>query len=272
MTHGLDATVTARAAAAAAGVEIRLLHAAADMQEVAALIAAVWGREPERPPMDPGLLVALAHSGNYVSGGYVDGVLVGASAGWFHSPARASLHSHITGILPAVAGRGVGRALKLHQRAWALERGLATITWTFDPLVARNSYINLALLGVDVVEYLPDLYGPMADALNAGHASDRLLVSWDLVSARARTQEVPAGARPALVVTEGVPSVTGSAAVPPAWTVAVPSDIEELRRRDPDLAAAWRQAQRAVLAGLLADGWMVSGFDRAAGFVLTGRR
>ncbi|MDQ7992592.1 MAG: GNAT family N-acetyltransferase [Propionicimonas sp.] len=264
-----EAAAGARAAATAAGVEIRLLHGAEEMAAAAAAMAAVWGRETDRPPMDPGLLVALGHSGNYVSGAFAGARLVGTCAGWFHPPAQRSLHSHIAGILPEVAGRGIGRALKLHQRAWGLEHGVRTITWTFDPLVARNAYINLTLLGADLVEYLPDLYGPMTDGLNAGQASDRLLVSWDLAAATPRSDDPPRGAPAALVLADGRPlPALDALARARECTVAVPSDIEALRRTDPGLATAWRTAQRAVFTGLLASGWSVTGFSRVAGFRL----
>ena len=99
--------------------------------------------------MQPALLRALGHGGNYLVGAYrVDtGELVGASVAFFTEPLGAAMHSHITGVLAGTAGRGVGAALKWHQRQWALERGLTRITWTFDPLIARNSYFNLTRLG-----------------------------------------------------------------------------------------------------------------------------
>ena len=45
----------------------------------------------------------------------------------------------------------------------------------FDPLVRRNARLNLVRLGADVTDYLPDFYGAMDDAVNAGDRSDRLL-------------------------------------------------------------------------------------------------
>lgn len=264
-----QAVASADAAAGAAGVVIRLLHEADEMRDASAQMAAVWGTDPDRSPMNTGLLVALAHSGNYVSGAFDEGRLVGTCAGWFHPPAQRSLHSHIAGILPEAAGRGIGRALKFHQRAWALERGLRTITWTVDPLVARNAYINLSLLGVDLLEYLPDLYGPMTDGLNIGQASDRMLVSWDLEADGPRPAHPGPGAVRAVRVTDGLPQpALDRVGTATECTVAVPADVESLRRTDPELATAWRLAQREVFTSLLAAGWSVAGFSRADGFQL----
>ena len=78
--------------------------------------------------------------------------------------------------------RGIGRALKAHQREWAFAREVGTITWTFDPLIARNAHFNLAVLGARVTDYLVDHYGDMGDAINSGDESDRLHVAWHLAS------------------------------------------------------------------------------------------
>src|SRR6185312_17408828 len=89
---------------------------------------------------------------------------------------------HIAGVTRAGAGRHIGYALKLHQRAWALDRGLDTVTWTFDPLVRRNAYFNTVKLAARPVEYLVNFYGEMTDEINVGQGSDRLLVEWPLLA------------------------------------------------------------------------------------------
>src|SRR5215213_7578305 len=124
--------------------------------------------------------LAVAHAGNYVAGAFSGTRLVGASAGFFTAPPDPELHSHITGVAPGGQHHGIGFALKVHQRAWALARGVRVVAWTFDPLVARNAWFNLAKLGARPTAYLEDFYGPMTDAINAGMASDRLLLAWAL--------------------------------------------------------------------------------------------
>src|SRR6266542_3171738 len=107
-----------------------------------------------------------ADSDNYVAGAMRDRRMVGASVGFLHPAGGVfGLHSHITGVRAAARGRGAGFALKQHQRAWALARDLPVVTWTFDPLVRRNAFLNLVKLGAEVVEYLPDFYGPMGDGI-----------------------------------------------------------------------------------------------------------
>ena len=140
----------AAAAAAGAGVQVRPLETLEQMTAACVVFDRVWDIGPDEvSEVQPALLRALGHGGNYLFGAYrVDtGELVGASVAFFTEPLGAAMHSHITGVLPGTAGRGVGAALKWHQRQWALERGLSRITWTYDPLIARNSYFNLTRLG-----------------------------------------------------------------------------------------------------------------------------
>ena len=57
--------------------------------------------------------------------------------------------------------------MKLHQREWASRHDIEWIVWTFDPLVRRNAWFNIEVLGVHVTEYLVNFYGAMTDAINA---------------------------------------------------------------------------------------------------------
>src|SRR4029453_1726815 len=74
----------------------------------------------------------------------------------------------------------VGYALKLAQRAQALDQGIAEIRWTFDPLVARHGYLNLSKLGALADRFDRNHYGAMVDEVNAGERSDRFTIRWDL--------------------------------------------------------------------------------------------
>lgn len=220
------------------GIRIRDLDTVADVFTASAVLADVWGGD--RSGMPPNLLRALAHSGNYAVGLWDDERMIGASVAFFAAPAARSMHSHITGILPAHQGHGLGRALKEHQREWALARGVGHITWTFDPLVARNAHFNLAVLGARVTDFLVDHYGPMDDGVNRGDESDRIMVSWALAA----------------------PGIGAPAEERIVATVAVPDDIAAIRARSVTDAAAWRRRVRDELLAGLADGLAIGGFDR----------
>ncbi|MCR2762973.1 GNAT family N-acetyltransferase [Microbacterium sp. zg.B48] len=222
---------------------IRPLETIAQIQEAAEVLRRVWAGE--RDAMPGNLVRALEHSGNYVVGLYDGERMVGASIAFFAAPAARSMHSHITGVLPGLQSRGLGRVLKQHQRQWALDRGVGHITWTFDPLVARNAHFNLRVLGARVSEYLVDHYGPMDDEVNRGDETDRLLVSWALAA-------------------PPVPTPPDEHVVA---TVAVPRDIETLRRESATDAAAWRVRVREGCLSRLAAGLVVGGFDDERGYL-----
>jgi predicted GNAT superfamily acetyltransferase len=275
----LDRAVQAADAAAQTGrVSVRELTDLADLEQVVALYARIWGRDAN-PPMTLELLRAFAKAGNYVGGAFDGRRLVGACVGFFHAPAEDALHSHIAGVAPEAAGRSVGFALKLHQRAWALLRGVGEIAWTFDPLVSRNAYFNLVKLAAQPVEYLPNFYGPMADSINGLDDSDRLLVRWRLrdpavvaacaghATADVLADELAAGAGVALGVSETGRPVPGRLDAATSL-VAVPRDIGLLRLSDPALAVQWRAAVREVLSALVGDGARVTGFDRDGWYVV----
>ncbi|MFI6512581.1 GNAT family N-acetyltransferase [Streptosporangium sp. NPDC050855] len=256
------------------GLTLRELHSIEEFEDAFGLFDAIWRPDPGAAPVSVEMMRALSHAGNYVAGAYLDGRLAGASVGFLAAPAGQVLHSHVTG---ATTGRGIGLALKLHQRAWALERGLDRITWTYDPLVRRNAHFNLVKLGALPEEYLPSFYGVMEDAINAGDESDRVLAVWRLTEphvlaaagGRPHLPRVPADAVVGLGERDGHPVAgrTDAATV----LVTVPGDVEALRRGDPGAAASWRRAVRDVLGGLLAEGARVTGFHDRSCYVLSCR-
>jgi predicted GNAT superfamily acetyltransferase len=225
------------------GIEIRPLETVEQVHDASEVLADVWGGD--RGGMPPNLLRALAHSGNYAVGLYDGERVVGASVAFFAPPAARSMHSHITGVLPEYQSQGLGRVLKQHQRAWAFARDVGHITWTFDPLVARNAHFNLRVLGTRVTEYLVDQYGPMDDGVNRGDETDRVMVTWELAA----------------------PPVPTPAAEDVVASVAVPHDIEALRRENASDAAAWRRRVRDEFLAQLAAGLVVGGFDDERGYL-----
>ncbi len=226
-----------------------------DLREVAQLFLDVWGRATE-PPINSDLLRALSLSGNYIAGSRTEGRLVGGIVGWWgrHRTGELHMHSHILGVLPGSDAKGLGFALKQHQRTWCLDRGIKTIEWTFDPLVRRNASFNLRKLGADAAAYLVDFYGPMQDGINAGDESDRILIRWDLESPKAE-----AAAR-------GVSHEVAKS--PDGQACETPEDIVAIRRTDPAQARRWRHALRETLGTHMMAGGRVRGLTRDGWYVL----
>ncbi len=264
-----------------------------DLREVAELFGRVWGTSGE-PPISSDILRALSHSGNYIAGVRSEGRLIGGIVGWLggHPPRDLHLHSHILGVLPGTEARGLGFALKQHQRLWCLERGVGAVEWTFDPLVRRNAFFNLTKLGAEAARYLVDFYGPMDDGINAGEQSDRILIRWELASenAKAAAQRRPLearideGAARVLVVgrsdepvrQDALPS-TPDPSSPHGGDdidviVQVPDDIVAIRRDRPDLARRWRQEVRVALGDAMSAGYRVTGATRDGWYVLRSGR
>lgn len=248
-----QAIVDAERAAVRSGAVVREMQGGEEEAQVIDLLDYIWGRTKDNPVLPREFLRVLGKTGNYISGAFVDGKLVGASLGLHSSPERLTLHSHISGVTSNMIGKSIGYALKLHQRAWALSRRIDTIEWTYDPLISRNASFNMGKLGAIPVEYLENFYGHMADSINAGDFSDRLLVRWHL-----RSPTVVA------LLSEGTrqPAPRGDS------SVAIPDDIESLRTFDPEEARQWRQRVREQLTDRLDRGDQIIGFERGTGYIL----
>ena len=280
----------ALSAAMRAGVTVDEVHEIDELVELNRVIDAVWHREGDAVAME--MLRALAHSGNCILAARSGTEMVGATVSFrgVHQ-GRPTLHSHITGIVPGSQLRGVGLALKLRQRAWALANGIESVTWTFDPLVARNAHFNLTKLGAEAGEYLVDFYGTLHDDANGDDATDRLLAVWRLASPRVARAlsgltpappvevllregapvvlDIDAGGRPLLA---GLAAWAETAPEPPGRALArIPDDILAVRSRDRRQAYQWRGALRDVMTtlltqglrpvGAIAPGWYVFGPD-----------
>lgn len=263
------------------GADIRLLHTPEEMLHAEALQQAVWpGEAVEIVPAH--VLLTAAHNGGQVVGAFLGSILVGFTWGFLGldgrvSPPRVKLCSHQLGVLPAWRGAGIGRALKRFQRRFCLAQGIDLITWTYDPLLARNAQLNIAGLGAVCDTYLPDLYGPLRDGLNAGLPSDRFQVDWwintprvaERLAAPRRTdglaEWLAAGARLVNPPDRQPPALSINAPATGAILVEIPADLLALKAADPALALRWRLGARAVFAEMFAQGYGVTDFVRDPG-------
>src|ERR671922_784039 len=246
-------------------ITIRELSSLDDSRAAAALLDTIWGA---RAVVTPELLLAMGTHGGLVLGAFRGHVLVGAQMGFVGLvDGRPIVHSHVTGVVSDEQGAGVGIALKLGQRDWCLARDIDVVTWTFDPLIARNARFNLHKLGAVAYRFLRDFYGPMDDQFNEGERTDRLEVRWDLRSARVEAalggSPMEEGAvREARVVLDerGAQPVRDFIGDAGRIAVRVPSDYQALRRSDPSAAEAWRDAVGDALEEALASGFRAIDF------------
>jgi predicted GNAT superfamily acetyltransferase len=258
-----DAAALASEACAKAGIDVRVIDRIEVMREAAETLATIWGTAPGVYPVGADVMRALQHSNAYVAGVYAEDVMVGVSIAWLAGLDEPALHSHITGLVEGHRNKGEGYAVKLHQRAWALEHGIDTIYWTFDPLQRRNCFFNVTKLGARVTKYYEDFYGEMRDSINRGDRSDRLLAKWELSSPRTvralldkpRAGEELEASGDGVQIMVGVDALGAPRLVNESGShVFIPADFPALRAADPEQGLAWRLAVRDAFARQYAAG------------------
>lgn len=253
----------------------------------------VWGYD-DLEVVPAAQMRAALHAGALVAGAFVGRELVGFAYGFPALPHEdglvgPGLHSHMTAVVPEARGLGAGRRLKWFQRRWCVEHGMNWVTWTFDPLQARNARLNLHHLGAAVREYQVDFYGVLGGVLSGDLPTDRFVATWDLEGAAVRRAagrdpfaaafrlEGDGGTAPplpgpgadaawALRRDDGADDPrepTLGLAAEAVWT-AVPRDVNALRRAAPTRALAWAEALRAVALDLVARGYAVDAFEHGA--------
>jgi predicted GNAT superfamily acetyltransferase len=176
-------------------------------------------------------------------------------------------------VLPEHQQKGVGVRLKWAQRDEAMARGVALITWTFDPLQARNANLNLRRLGAVAAEFVPDFYGRTTASLHHGMPTDRLIVRWDLNAPRVRelvsdgdpprTVPTPAGARINDVKWQAGWPVSSEPRMEldqPELILEIPPEWDVLCQAAPRMAADWQSKVGRALQGYLGRGYVAADF------------
>lgn len=268
---------------------IRLLESPEDMAAVEDLQRIIWpGSEVDVVPAH--LLITAVHNGGLVMGAFDKDEMVGFVFGFpglemLPDGPQPKHCSHMMGVHPDWRSSGLGFALKRAQWQMVRRQGLAHITWTYDPLLSTNAYLNIAKLGAVCHTYRRSEYGDMRDGLNAGLPSDRFQVDWWLntrrverrLGKRARgtlnlEQFTKADLQPLYTLhtrTEGLPrppehfsNLSGSLLL-----AEIPSDFMALKEADFSLARDWRFFSREVFETAFAGGYLVTDFifDRVAG-------
>jgi predicted GNAT superfamily acetyltransferase len=266
---------------------IRPLADAEERLACVRLQEATWGNGfTDRVPSS--ILMIAQMTGGVASGAFDGDRLVGFVFGISGVRGDRRVHwSDMLAVLPEYRDRGIGYRLKLHQRDLLLEKEVETVFWTFDPLVARNAYLNLRRLGAISRTYKRDLYGRSDSPLHAGIGTDRLLAEWWIDSAHVLRSL--AGERPlpppheerTLVNPPGPvagphPRPGDGLAAPggPSLEIAIPADIQPLKEDDPALGEAWRGNVRAAFETSFNAGYeavdMLRG-DRLARYILARR-
>lgn len=249
-------------AAAAAGVELRMLADLGDAERILEVMIATWGPHQLLPRE---VIRALQGSGNVPVGAFRDGEMIGYVLGWLGDDPDDGLHvhSHMLAVLPSLREGGVGYALKLAQRAAALEAGARVVRWTFDPMQSKNAHFNVNKLGTTADRFHRHYYGDMTDVLNRGERTDRLEARWELAPVPERRPAVPGAERVILRSDGGRPARVGDPdpAAGGSFRVETVRDYPALRESDRAAATAWRDAVADALEACMEAGMVAAAFD-----------
>ena len=261
---------------------IRLLESPEDMSLVEELQRAVWpGSETDVVPAH--VFITAIHNGGLVIGAFDEDELIGFVFGF---PGIKSLPdgphpkhcSHMMGIRPGKQDSGVGFVLKRAQWQMVRKQGIDHITWTYDPLLSRNAYLNIAKLGAVCNIYRISEYGDMRDGLNAGLPSDRFQVDWWLNTPRVERRLSKRPRKPVKL------DDFSKADLQPLYTplagnsnllqppehfspleghlllAEIPSDFNMLKSKDFPLARDWRFFSRELFETAFGTGYIITDF------------
>ena len=193
------------------------------------------------------MTVAIMHHGGVAVGAFeeLSGKMLGFALS-FVAPTRLpnalgglSHHSHMAAVTENYRGLGLGAQLKRAQRDVVLARGYNLMTWTFDPLEARNANLNVRKLGCICRTYERNLYGTMADNLNADLPSDRFEVEWWLDHHRPIFAENQ-----------------------PVREIEIPTDFQAIKKDGIQKAREWRMRTREQFEQAFNAGYVVTAFTR----------
>jgi predicted GNAT superfamily acetyltransferase len=228
-------------------ITVRHLAGPADLDACVRMQRETWGDDFSE--VTPRSMILVAQKvGGIAAGAFEDGRMLGFVFGLTGIRDGELVHwSDMLAVDPAARDRGIGRQLKAFQREAVLALGVRSMYWTYDPLVARNAHLNLNVLGAEVAEYVPDMYGASNSPLHAGLGTDRFVVRWRL---------------------DGTSPPPGTALA----RIAIPTAIDDVQARSAEEAADWRARTRDAFVGALAKGHRVIGFhrDSAAAYYVIG--
>jgi predicted GNAT superfamily acetyltransferase len=258
-------------------IAIRDLTTIAELESVLRLEKEVWGfQDSDVTPLT--LAVAMKAAGSIWLGAFKKDAMVGFA---FAFPSleqgKFGFHSHTLAVHPSYDSHGLGYRLKLAQRQRVLARGIAEITWTFDPLRSRNAHLNFSKLGVISNSYRPDFYGSQTSSSLHTNGTDRLWVAWLLSDPRVEERVKGKSRRPetldALAHLEplvrfngdGNPAEAdlGQALSRQRIAIEIPGDIGSIEANNIALARRWRMATRRAFTAAINAGFTVTEFCRS---------
>jgi predicted GNAT superfamily acetyltransferase len=250
-------------------IAIRPLQNRAEFSQCQRVQQNVWGAAG----VSGELLLVTQKNGGMVLGALAGSRVVGFLYAFLGRRAGRLIHwSHLMAVEPAYRDRGLGFRLKVEHRRRALEQGIRSIAWTYDPLQSRNATLNLARLGARAYEYIPDCYGHFPSVIERGLPTDRLVASWEIGSARVASRldgKNPISFSPRWPsANETAPHAAGLLVNrrlnfglrDRRVLVEIPTHTDSMRALDLKLARRWRLEVRRLLLHYFGAGYHVEDF------------
>lgn len=268
-------------------ITIRELKTSAEMNAAVDLQKIYWG-EDMGALVPAHMLMSLASHGGHIPGAFdgarMVGLLVGFVGADLSDPQdtrpiakRLLVMSKRMVVLPEYRSHNIGTLLKLAQRDFAIRHGIELVTWTFDPVLARNAYLNLYKLGAIGQRYAINYFGSGGEYQML--SDDRLVVNWWV--SHPHTQPHVDGTAPKLSIQAlldaggcllNPPHLNHVSLLTPADTLAVPDgetllleipmDFVALEQQDKGLGRAWRDHLREAFHTAFGAGYLVTSFAR----------
>ncbi|HTV56584.1 MAG TPA: hypothetical protein VMI06_16935 [Terriglobia bacterium] len=231
----------------------------------------VWGKLA----VSAELLKVTQEHGGAVLGALANGTVCGfvyAFLARYHG--RLVHWSHLMAVREKERDQGLGLRMKRMHRRVALQQGIRSICWTFDPLQSRNALLNISRLGANVEEYIPDCYGPFASIIEKGLPSDRFVVNWRIATAHVRTR-LQMQSKPKAI--PSLPHVNETTMSRDGFLenrqiirhisghnvlVEIPACTDIMRRDAAALAHRWREETRTIFREYFKAGYRVTDFIR----------
>jgi chorismate synthase len=246
------------------GITIRRVQSTDEYEACVRMQHAIWGEDFTE--IVPATMLKVTQQIGGVTAGAFDatGRLLGFVFGMMGAMEGKLVHwSDLLAVHPDARNKGLGRRLKLFQRELLRPLGVDRMFWTYDPLVAKNAYLNIVRLGARPAEYVVDMYGADThSALHGGIGTDRFIVAWDLTNEGGANKAGSAAANDAAareaplantLEVGGARGASTAAELPDADVVRVevPADIDAVIDRDISTAAGLRESTRRVFTHYL---------------------
>ena len=264
-------------------ITLREICTPAEMDEAVDLQKIYWG-EDMGALVPAHMLLAIVNHGGHVPAAFDGDRMVGLLIGFLGADREAVtadkplsrcmlVMSKRMVVLPEYRSYNIGTRLKLAQREFALTYQIPLVTWTFDPVLARNAYLNLHKLGAVGQKYAVSYFGP--ESAHAMLSDDRLVANWWVTQSHAVIHaegRAPNPSFPAHLVGQILNETTlQDGLLSPThintpsgdpMLLEIPMDYPALEKRDTGLARAWRDHLREAFTIAFQVGYVATDFMR----------